>query len=307
MRTGFTRREALILSASAGVLSAFPKTAFSQASTLQVKPIPSSGEAIPVVGLGSWITFNVGEDTELRDECAAVMQAFFAVGGRLIDSSPMYGSAQETIGYGLETVSRPPSLFAADKVWISDPQSGRKQIEQSRSFWGVPQFNLLQVHNLLSWQAHLETLFEMKVAGQLKYVGITTSEGRRHADIEAIMKSQPIDFVQISYNVLDREVEERILPLAMERKIAVIVNRPFRQGALIADMDGEPLPEWISETGAKNWAQLLLKFIVSHPAVTCAIPATSSVEHVRENMEVATGTLMTPELRKRTVDYVESL
>ncbi|WP_245341618.1 MULTISPECIES: aldo/keto reductase [unclassified Rhizobium] len=293
--------------ASAGALAAFPETALAQVPMLVTKPIPSSGEVIPVVGLGSWITFNVGGDDQLRDECAGVMQAFFAAGGRLIDSSPMYGSAQETIGYGLQKLSRPPSLFAADKVWISDPKSGRRQIGQSRSLWGVPQFNLLQVHNLLSWQAHLETLFEMKAAGQLKYVGITTSEGRRHTDIEAIMKSQPIDFVQISYNVLDREVEERILPLAIERKIAVIVNRPFRQGDLIADMEGQPLPGWVLETGAKNWAQLMLKFIVSHPAVTCAIPATSSVEHVRENMEAATSALMTPELRKRTVDYMKSL
>lgn len=227
MRTELSRREALILTATA-VLPGSPKSALAQPSSLLVKPIPSSGEAIPVVGLGSWITFNVGGDTELRDECTAVMQAFFEAGGRLIDSSPMYGSAQDTIGYGLQKLSRPPSLFAADKVWISDAKSARKQIEQSRSLWGVPQFNLLQVHNLLSWQEHLETLFELKASGQLKYVGITTSEGRRHADIEAIMKSQPIDFVQISYNVLDREAEERILPLAVERNIAVIVNRSGR-------------------------------------------------------------------------------
>ncbi|MDP9813903.1 diketogulonate reductase-like aldo/keto reductase [Rhizobium tibeticum] len=307
MPAGIGRRNALFLIASMGALATVPKPCSAQAPAIATKPIPSSGELLPVVGLGSWITFNVGDDAELRNECATVIKAFFAAGGRLIDSSPMYGSAQETIGYGLGKLSRPPSLFAADKVWISDPRSGLEQIEQSQRLWGVPQFDLLQVHNLLSWEAHLQTLFEMKAAGQLKYVGITTSEGRRHADIEAIMRSRPVDFIQISYNVLDREVEQRILPLATERKIAVIANRPFRQGDLIAEIADQPLPDWVAETGARSWPQLLLKFIASHPAVTCAIPATSNVEHVRENMDAATGALMNPELRKRTIKYVESL
>jgi diketogulonate reductase-like aldo/keto reductase len=306
-RYSINRRRALALMVGAGALVGFSNESLAQVSSLLTKPIPSSGEMLPVVGLGSWITFNVGDDGELQDECASVMRAFFAAGGRLIDSSPMYGSAQRTIGYGLDKLSRPKALFSADKVWISDPGAGREQIARSQELWGIPKFHLLQVHNLLSWEAHLQTLFEMKAAGQLNYVGITTSEGRRHAEIEYIMTSQPIDFVQISYNVLDREVEDRILPLALERKIAVIVNRPFRQGDLIADTADQPLPDWISETGAKNWAQLILKFIISHPAVTCAIPATSNVSHVQENMEAATRAFMEPALRKRTVDYVESL
>lgn len=306
-RFSVNRREALALIAGTGVLAGLPNRLSAQVPSVLTKPIPSSGEELPVIGLGSWITFNVGEDMELQDECAAVMQAFFAAGGRLIDSSPMYGSSQGTIGYGLDKLSRPKTLFSADKVWISDPQSGAEQIGQSQSLWGVPRFDLLQVHNLLSWEKHLQTLFEMKDAGQLRYVGITTSEGRRHSEIENIMISQPIDFVQISYNVLDRDVEERILPLAVERKIAVIVNRPFRQGELIAEMATHPLPDWVSEVGSKTWPQLILKFIISHPAVTCAIPATASVAHVRENMEAATGTVMDPALRKRMIDYVESL
>lgn len=306
-RFSINRREAVALIAGAGALAGLPYRVSAQGASVLTKPIPSSGEELPVVGLGSWITFNVGDDTQLRDECTAVMQAFFAAGGRLIDSSPMYGSAQETIGYGLDKLSRPRTLFSADKVWISDPQSGREQIRQSQAFWGVPQFNLLQIHNLLSWKEHLQTLFEMKDAGQLKYVGITTSEGRRHSEVEDIMMSQPIDFVQITYNVLDRDVEDRILPLATDRKIAVIVNRPFRQGDLIAEMAEQPLPDWVSETGARTWAQLMLKFTISHPAVTCAIPATTNVAHVQENMEAATGTVMDPALRKRTIDYVENL
>ena len=188
---------------------------------------------MPVVGLGSWITFNVGDDIVARDACAEVMRAFFEDGGRMIDSSPMYGSSQKVIGYGLDKLKQPPSLFSAEKVWISAGGRGPGQIEASRRYWGVPRFDLLQVHNLLSWDEHLRTLFAMKAAGQVRYVGITTSEGRRHRDVEQIMRTQPLDFVQVTYNILDREVEDRILPLARDRGIAVIVNRPFREGELI--------------------------------------------------------------------------
>ena len=271
------------------------------------KPIPSTGERLPAVGLGSWITFNVGNDAKLKDECAAVIAAFFAAGGRMIDCSPMYASSQPTIGYGLKKLGYPEALFSAEKVWISNPASGPGQIEQSRSLWGVKRFDLMQVHNLLSWEQHLHTLFAMKADGKLRYVGITTSEGRRHRDIERIMASQPIDFVQVTYNLLDREVEARILPLARERGIAVIINRPFREGQLLRQIERKPLPAWAAETGAASWAQFILKFIVSHPAVTCVIPATTRVDHVRENMAAATGTLPDEGLRRRMADYVRQL
>jgi diketogulonate reductase-like aldo/keto reductase len=272
-----------------------------------MRTIPSSGEAVPVVGLGSWITFNVGNDRAARDSCAEVMRAFFAAGGRMIDSSPMYGSSQDVIGHGLRALGKPAALFAADKVWISSGARGPEQIETSRRRWDVPRFDLLQVHNLLSWEEHLRTLLAMKAEGRVRYVGITTSEGRRHRDIEQIMRGQKIDFVQITYNVLDREVETRILPLARDRGIAVIVNRPFREGALIKQVQRRPLPAWAAEIECASWAQLLLKFIVSHPAVTCAIPATSAIAHVRENMAAARGLLPDEAMRKRIVDHVEAL
>jgi diketogulonate reductase-like aldo/keto reductase len=266
--------------------------AFPQAGrALITRRIPSSGEELPVVGLGTWITFNVGDDSAARDACAEVMRAFFAAGGRLIDSSPMYGSAQDVIGHGLAKLGVPAGLFSADKVWTSSGSGGRRQIDDTRRRWRVARLDLVQVHNLLSWEDHLETLFAMKGAKQIRYVGITTSEGRRHREIEQIMRAHPIDFVQVTYNVLDRDVEERILPLARERGIAVIVNRPFRQGALIDQVRRHPLPAWARDIDCANWAQLLLKFVVSHPAVTCAIPATSSVAHVRENMGAASGRL----------------
>jgi diketogulonate reductase-like aldo/keto reductase len=302
-----TRRALLqgILAATAG--AALPGPAGAQDGSPITKPIPSTGERLPAVGLGSWITFNVGNDGKLKDECAAVMAAFFAAGGRMIDSSPMYGSSQPTIGYGLKKLGYPQALFSAEKVWISNPTSGPGQIEQSRSLWGVPRFDLMQVHNLLSWEQHLETLLAMKAAGKLRYVGITTSEGRRHRDLERIMASQPIDFVQASYNLLDREIEARILPLARERAIAVIVNRPFREGQLLRQIERQPLPKWVAETGASSWAQFILRFIVSHPAVTCVIPATTRVDHVRENMAAATGTLPDEPLRRRMADHVRQL
>jgi diketogulonate reductase-like aldo/keto reductase len=235
------------------------------------------------------------------------MSAFFEAGGRLIDSSPMYGSSQPTIGYGLQRLGHPKGLFSADKVWISNPAGGPGQIAQSRSYWTVPRFDLLQVHNLVSWEEHLPMLLEMKAAGRLRYVGITTSEGRRHDEVERIMASQPIDFVQVTYNIIDREIEQRILPLAQERGIGVIVNRPFQEGHLIRRMERHPLPDWAGKVGASSWAQLILKFIISQPTVTCAIPATSRIDHVRENMAAATEPLPDKALRQRLLDHVAQL
>lgn len=293
---------------AASALAALPSlSAGSSAAAPATKRIPSSGEALPPIGLGSWITFNVGNDKRLLDESGAVIAAFFEAGGRLIDCSPMYGSSQPTIGYGLKKLGYPKQLFSAEKVWISNPAKGPNQIERSRAYWGVPRFDLIQVHNLLSWERHLDSLFAMKADGNVSYVGITTSHGRRHRDVERVMRSRPIDFVQLTYNVLDRKAEERLLPLARERAIAVIVNRPFRRGELIRQVQRHPLPDWIGETGASSWAQYLLKFIVSHPAVTCAIPATTRVDHVRENLAAAGGALPDEALRERMSDYVRQL
>jgi len=235
------------------------------------------------------------------------MRAFFEAGGRLIDSSPMYGSSQEVIGYGLAKLRRPAQLFSADKVWISSGAGGPAQIEESRRRWGIPRFDLLQVHNLMAAEEHLRTLFALKAAGRLRYVGVTTSDGRRHDEIERIMRSQPVDFVQVSYNVLDREVEERILPLARERGIGVIINRPLRRGDLVRVVERTPLPSWAADIDCYSWAAVLLKFIVSHPAVTCAIPATTRADHVRENMAASYGRLPDKALRRGIVSLVEKL
>lgn len=225
----------------------------------------------------------------------------------MIDSSPMYGSSQPVVGYGLEKLGRPDTLFSAEKVWTSSSAGGPTQIERSRLFWGVPRLDLVQVHNLVGWEAHLETLFAMKADGRIRYVGITTSEGRRHDLFEQVMRAHPLDFVQFTYNVVDREAEERLLPLAAERGMAVIVNRPFNQGALTQRLEGEPLPDWAAEIGAETWAQFILKFILAHPAVTVAIPATTRVDHVRENMAAAAGLLPDAAMRERMAAHVRDL
>jgi len=302
-----TRRTLLKGMAAAASAAILPIPALRAQDSFHTKPIHSTGEQMPIVGLGSWITFNVGNDPKLLDECAAVMAAFFEAGGRMIDCSPMYGSSQPTIGYGLKKLGYPDAVFSAEKVWTSSVSAGPDQMEESREFWGVPRFDLMQVHNLLSWQGHLDTLLAMKAAGELRYVGITTSHGRRHDDLETIMQTQPIDFIQLTYNMADRAAENRLLPLAQERGIAVIVNRPYRGGPLVDQMKPYPLPDWAGDVGASSWAQFLLKFTVSHPAVTCAIPATTRVDHVRENMGVASGILPDAKQRQRMADYVAQL
>lgn len=300
-----SRRKALGMIAATALL--LPAIGLARPSLPAFRKIPSSGETLPLVGLGSWITFNVGNDSVARDSSAEVIRRFLNAGGRLIDSSPMYGSAQDVIGHCLKKTGHTGELFAADKVWISDGAEGRVQIEKSRQLWGVPRFDLLQVHNLLSWEAHLPTLFAMKAGGQLRYVGITTSHGRRHAEMEQLMRSQPLDFVQFTYNLLDREAEQRLLPLALERGIAVIVNRPFQQGTLLSRLSHYPLPSWAGEIDCTTWAQFALKFVISHPAVTCAIPATSSVTHVAENMGAGSSQQPDKAMRARMLSYVERL
>ena len=284
-----------------------PPQAASPRGDAATRPIPATGERLPVVGLGTWITFNVGDDPVARDARAEVVRAFLEGGGRVIDSSPMYGSSQPVIGHALARLGHPRALFSAEKVWTHSAARGAAQIEASREHWGVPRFDLMQVHNLLAWEEHLPRLLDMKAEGRIRHVGITTSEGRRHAEIERVMRTRPIDFVQVTYNLLDREVEQRILPLAQERGIAVLANRPFREGALLRALARHRVPGWAAEIDCDGWAQAALKFVVSHPAVTCAIPATSRVDHVRQNVGAMRGRMPDAALRERMAREVAAL
>jgi len=303
-----SRRRFLKLMAFGASGLAVPR--FSQAGTASFinKPIPSSHERLPVIGLGSSRTFNVGNDPFGLDNVAEVMRYFFNAGGKLIDSSPMYGSSQTAIGYGLKKLAKTKAVFSADKVWTWEhDEGGPAQMEQSRQYWQVDTLDLMQVHNLVAWQQHLQTLARMKQQGQIRYVGVTTSHGRRHEELEQIMKTEPLDFVQFSYNILDREVEARLLPLAAKRDIAVIVNRPFQRGELIDALKDKPLPDWAKTIDCKSWPQFLLKFVVSHPAVTCAIPATTRVTHLQENMAAGFAPMPDAAMRARMIDYVEKI
>lgn len=276
-----------------------------QAAAPELRPIPSDGTLIPAVGLGSWITFNVGRDPVLRARSRQVIEAFLDAGGRMIDSSPMYGSAQGVIGEALAEIPAPERVFSTDKVWTRD--DGAAQIAETTRLWGVDRFDLLQVHNLMNWREHLPLLQDMKAAGKLGHVGISTSHGRRHDELAEIMASEPIDFVQLTYNPADREAEERLLPLAREKGIAVIVNRPFRRGALTQRLEGRALPGWAQDVDAGSWAQILLKFILAHPAVTVAIPATTKPEHAIENVRAATSPPLDEAMRAEVIRIVRDL
>jgi diketogulonate reductase-like aldo/keto reductase len=272
------------------------------------KPIPSTGVQVPVIGMGTWITFNVGDDKALRDARAEVLRAFFGGGGGLVDSSPMYGSSQEVLGYALNKIGRAKTLFAADKIWTRDGDDTLEQLSESRAHWNIPRFDLMQVHNLLAWEEHLPALRRLRASKKLGHIGITTSHGRRHSELADIMKNHQLDVVQLTYNPIDRQVEDVLLPLARERNIAIIANRPFRGGGLLDSLQRHPFPEWARhEADVDNWPQFVLKWIVSHPAVTCAIPATSKVEHMRENMGACRGRLPDQKTRAKMLAHIESL
>jgi diketogulonate reductase-like aldo/keto reductase len=296
-------RRTLLKAALAGsLLGACP---LASAAPVHQRRIPSSGEMLPVVGLGTWITFDVSAAAE-RAARSEILREFLAAGGRLVDSSPMYGASEAVIGEGLARIGKPAGLFSATKVWIVGELPGRRQMEKSRALWQLPRLDLMQVHNFLDWEVHLPTMKAWKAEGRLRYVGVTTSHGRRHDLGEEILARERLDFFQVTYNLADREAERRLLPLAAERGAAVIVNRPFDGGAQFSRVKGRALPGWAAEIGAKSWAAAFLKWIVAHPAVTVAIPATSQLAHLRENMGALAGPLPDAALRRRIAeDYAK--
>ena len=270
--------------------------------------IPGSGERVPAVGMGTWITFNVSAHSAERRQRVAVLRTFFDLGGGMVDSSPMYGLSESTLGYCLEEIGGQPPLFAATKVWTPTRVAGVAQMNRSAQLWGQPGFDLMQVHNMVDWQAHLKTLRVWRDEEKIRYIGITTSHGRRHAAMERVIEGEPdFEFVQFTYNIADREAEKRLLPAAAANGKAVIINRPFRRGQLFDRVAGQALPEWAAEIGCETWAQFFLKFVISHPAVTCAIPATTRVDHMQENMAAATGVMPDEAMRRRMADYFASL
>jgi diketogulonate reductase-like aldo/keto reductase len=302
------RRDALhALVAAAGVSQLPARAQATNTANTQImatRKIPSTGELMPVIGLGTWQSFDVGADAAARAPLAAVMREFVALGGKLIDSSPMYGQSEEVAGDLIAALGLRDQLFVATKVWTSGKVAGAAQMEDSMKKLRVKPIELMQVHNLLDVETHLRTLVEWKRAGRVRYIGVTHYTPSAYAAVAKVITAHQVDFLQINYSVGEREAEQRLLPLARERGIAVIINRPFAGGELFRRLRAAPLPAWAAEIDCTSWAQLMLKFVISHPAVTCAIPATARVEHLRDNMGAGRGRMPDEKMRARIAGVV---
>ncbi len=295
-----TRRAVLRLMAAAAAAG----PAGAAAAPILQRPIPSSGENIPAIGLGTWRTFDVGPSAAEREPLGEVLRRFVELGGRVIDSSPMYGTAESVAGDLAAEQGVTERLFLATKVWTSGREAGIAQMEQSLRRLRGRRLDLLQIHNLLDWKTHLRTLREWKQAGRVRYVGITHYTASAYEELERVLRAEPLDFVQLNYSLGERQAEQRILPLARERGVAVLVNRPFSEGGLFQRVRGRPLPAGAAELGCESWAQVFLKWILAHPAVTCVIPATSRPQHLVDNMKAGIGPLPDAAARARLAELV---
>lgn len=270
-------------------------------SPMLTRPVPSTGVQVPVIGVGTWRGFDVGADAAARAQLAGVLQALLDAGGRVIDSSPMYGSSEEVAGDLLASLAAHDRAFVATKVWTEGRQAGITQMEASMRKLRDERIELMQIHNLLDWRTHLDTLRAWKRDGRIQHLGITHYRDDAHDQLEAVIRAEAIDAVQLNYSIDNRAAEQRLLPLAADRGVAVLVNLPFGGGGLLKRLQGKPLPSWAGAIGCRSWAQVLLKYVVSHPAVTCVIPGTSRPEHMRENAEAGTGALPDAELRRTMI------
>jgi diketogulonate reductase-like aldo/keto reductase len=307
-----TRREVakLIGGTTAGLLlpvGASRGQAKSESSTMLTRAIASSGEKLPVIGLGTWRTFDVDLTSDTRRTLEEVLFLLVKLGGRVIDSSPMYGRAEGVIGELTSALGIRDKLFIATKVWTQGKENGIKSMERSMALLRTNRIDLMQVHNLLDVQTHLATLRQWKEQGRIRYLGVTHYDSSALPQIENILKTEKLDFLQINYSLMEREAEQRVLPLAQERGVAVIVNRPFGAGDLFDKVRSKPLPDWIGDFDCRSWAQFFLKWIVANPAVTCAIPATGKPQHLEDNLQGGFGRLPDPNARRRMVELVSSL
>jgi aryl-alcohol dehydrogenase-like predicted oxidoreductase len=303
--SGMTRRRFLAGSAAAGVAAALRTRGAERAAEggreMRTRKIPRSGEELPVIGLGTWRTFDVGPSEEERAPRLEVLRRFLAAGGRVIDSSPMYGEAEAVVGDLLARLQPRDPPFLATKVWTRGRIAGEVQMKESQQRLRAERIDLMQVHNLTDWQEHLPAMREGKAAGRFRYLGVTHYSTGAFDEMERVMREEKVDFVQLPYSVLAREAEERLLPAAAETGTAVLVMRPFEEGSLFRMVKGKPLPGWAKEIGATAWSEVFLKWILGHAAVTAVIPATAKPEHVSENVRAGTGPLPDARLRRRIV------
>jgi diketogulonate reductase-like aldo/keto reductase len=268
------------------------------------RAIPVSNEALPVVGLGTWQTFDAGSDQKEREPLKEVLNALILKGGSVVDSSPMYGSSEQVVGELSTELNLNKKLFIATKVWTRGKEDGIRQMNNSFSLLKRDTIDLMQIHNLVDWQTHLKTLRAWKEEGKVRYIGITHYTEGAFGAIEDILKTTQVDFMQVNYSLLSRSAEERLFPLAQEKKVAVIINQPFESGSLFSRTKGKTLPAWAKEFDCNSWGQFFLKFIVAHPAVTCVIPGTSKPKHMLDNIGAGYGKLPTPEHRQQMIKAV---
>jgi diketogulonate reductase-like aldo/keto reductase len=268
---------------------------------MHTRPIPSSGEPLPVIGCGTWRTFDVGAASAARARLVDVLRVLFAAGGSVIDSSPMYGTSEEVAGDLLAATGARDEPFIATKVWTTGREAGIAQMQRSMELLRASRIDLMQVHNLLDVRTHLPTWRAWKAEGRIRYLGVTHYTPGAYDQLEAVMRAERLDFVQLDYALDDRTAERRLLPLAAERGIAILVNRPFGGGSLLARLSESPVPDWAGEIGCTSWAQILLKFALSHQAVTCVIPATSNPQHMSDNVQAGIGTYPDAALRARMI------
>jgi diketogulonate reductase-like aldo/keto reductase len=269
--------------------------------TMYTRPIPATGAALPVIGCGTWRAFDVDATPEERGRLGGVLRALVQAGGSVIDSSPMYGRAEAVVGALVGAADAHDRVFIATKIWTSGKAAGIAQMQRSMRLLGGDRIALMQVHNLLDWRTQLATLRQWKLDGRIAYLGVTHYSASAHGELEAVMRAERLDFVQLNYAIDDRAAERRLLPLAADRGIAVLVNRPFGGGSLLRTLAGRALPGWAADIDCRSWAQILLKYVISHPAVTCAIPGTGSPEHMRDNALAGSGALPDASLRTRMV------
>ena len=309
MPTALTRRSLIAAAAALGGCAAEPaqsETPMPSPGALITRKIPSTGEAIPIVGLGTYQAFDIGRSGADYDQAREGLKAFAEGGGRLVDSSPMYGRAEERIGDLSAELGLRPKLFLATKVWTRGAAAGVAQMQDSRRKMRAEVIDLMQVHNLLDLEAHLATLADWRARGRVRYVGATHYTESAYPALEAAMRRHPLDAIQINASVVERESEARILPLAAERGMAVIVNRPFAGGDVFGRVRRLPLPGWAGEIGCTSWAQILLKYVLANPAVTCAIPGTRNPRHIADNLAAATGRLPDAQMRARIMAAVDA-
>jgi diketogulonate reductase-like aldo/keto reductase len=307
-RRHFLGTIAMALSGAAGAAGVNAGTGPTQPRAMARRKIPSAtdGESIPVVGMGTWNTFDVGGGAQEREPLKRVLEVFYASGARLIDSSPMYGNAEKVTGDLVQQLGKQSSTFYATKVWTSGRDKGLAQIERSMRSMKTPRLDLLQIHNLLDWRTHAASLQQLKSEGKVRYTGITHYTVGAHDELETVLRAAPFEFAQFNYSIGTRAAEQRLLPYCQEHGIGVLINRPFEEGALFTRVGDRKLPGYAKELECTSWAQLFLKFIVSHPAVTCVIPATSRAEHMQDNLQAGFGPMPDAALRERMAREFEA-